>query len=449
MAKGYSQKYGVDYTEVFAPVARMDTVRMIIALAAHKNWRISQLDVKSAFLHGKLSEDVYVEQPKGYEKKGGEFLVYKLHKALYGLKQAPRAWFSRIEAHFIGEGFQSCESEQTLFTRRSQEGKIIIVSIYVDDLIFTRNDEAMLSEFKNSMLREFDMSDLGRMRFFLGIEVLQQSDGIYICQRRYALEVLKRFGMMESNSVGNPIVPGAKISRDENGITVDETHYKQLVGSLMYLTATRPDMMFVICLISRYMAKPMDLHLQVAKRALRYLKGTVNYGIHYKKGEDGKLLAFTDSDYAGDMDDRKSTSGYVFMMGSSAVSWCSKKQPIVTLSTTEAEFVAAAVCACQGIWIKRVLKELGQLDEGCTTIMCDNSSTIKLSKNPVLHGRSKHIDVRFHFLRNLTKEGIITLVHCGSQDQIADIMTKPLKLESFQKLRALMGVCEVTSCDIN
>jgi len=317
------------------------------------------------------------------------------------------------------------------------------VSIYVDDLIFTGNDEVMLSDFKNSMLREFDMTDLGKMRFFLGIEVLQKSDGIYICQRKYALEVLRRFGMMESNSVGSPIVSEFKISRNEDGNTVDETYYKQLVGSLKYLTATRPDMMFVICLISRYMTRLIEIHLQAAKRALQYLKGTVNYRIHYKRGGEGELLAFTDNDYAGDMEDRKSTSSYVFLMGSSVVSWCSKKQPIVTLSTTEAEFVAAAVCACQGVWMKRILKELRHSDEGCTIIMCDNSSTIKLSKNPVLHGRSKHINVRFHFLRNLTKKGTVELIHCGSQDQIVDIMTKPLKLEMFQKLRKLLGVCEI------
>ena len=404
---------------------------MIINLAAQKDWKIFRLDIKSAFLHGELSGDVYVEQPRGYEKKGSEHLMYKLHKALYGLKHAPRAWFSRIEAHFSSEGFQKCDSEQTLFTKRNKEEKIIIVSVYIDDLIFTSDDEVMMSEFKSSMLREFDMSNLGRMRFFLGIEVLQKSDGIYICQRKYALEVLNIFGMLESNSVSSPIVLGFKASKDGDGVTVDETYYKQLVGSLMYLTATRPDMMFVICLISRYMEKQTELHLQAAKRALRYLKGTVNYEIHYKKGEDSALLAFTDSDYAADIKDRKSTSGYVFLMSSGAVSWCSKKQPIVTLSTTEAEFVAAAVCACQAIWMKRILKELGHSDGGCIFVMCDNSSTIKLSKNPVMHGRSKHIDVRFHFLRNLTKDGTIELIHCGSQDQVADIMTKPLKLDVF------------------
>ena len=196
VAKGYPQKQGIDYSEVFAPVARLDTVRMVIATATQKGWKIFQLDVKSAFLHGQLSEQVFVDQPRGYEKKGNEHLVYQLHKALYGLKQAPRAWFSRIKAHFIKEGFQGCDYEQTLFTKRSKEGKIIIVSVYVDDLIFTGDDENLMLEFKASMMREFDMSDLGCMSYFLGIEVLQKKEGIFICQRRYEEEVLRRFGML-------------------------------------------------------------------------------------------------------------------------------------------------------------------------------------------------------------------------------------------------------------
>lgn len=325
---------------------------------------------------------------------------------------------------------------------------MLIVSIYGDDLIYTGDDENMMLEFKRSMMKVFDMTDLGKMRFFLGIEILLKSDGYFICQRKYLTEVLRRFGMIESKPVSTPIVPGFKISKDDLGTPVDEMYFKQLVGSLMYLTATRPDIMFSVSLISRFMAKPTELHLQVAKRILRYLRGTTNFGIMYKKGgKDEKLLAFTDSDYAGDVDDRKSTSGSVFILSSGAVSWMSKKQPIVTLSTTEAEFIAAATCACQAIWIRRVMKILGYVQEGCATIMCDNSSTIKLSKNLVMHGRSKHIDVRYHFLRDLTKDGKVELVYCGTHEQVADLMTKPLKSEAFQKFRELLGVCEVA--DIN
>lgn len=271
--------------------------------------------------------------------------------------------------------------------------------------------------------------------------MLQKDDRIYVCQRKYAQEVLRRFGMGECNAVMNPIVPGFKIGKNGECDRIDETYYKQIVGSLMYITATRPDMMFVVSFISRFMARPTELHLQAAKRALRYLKGTVDYGIFYMKSGNKELVAFTDSDYAGELEDRKSTSGYVFIPSGGAVSWSSKKQPIVTLSTTEAEFVAAAACACQAVWMRRILEKLSHAQDGCTTVMCDNSSTIKLSKNPVMHGRSKHIDVRFHFLRDLTGDEVVELVHCGSQDQVADLMTKPLKLEAFLKLRDQLGVC--------
>jgi hypothetical protein len=370
--------------------------------------------------------------------------VYKLQKALYGLKQAPRAWFSRIEAHFVSEGFQRCHSEQTLFVKTSSKGMILIVSIYVDDLIYTGDDDIMISRFKESMLREFDMSDLGVMRFFLGIEVLQTVDDIYIYQKKYTMDVLKRFSMENSTAVGSPIVPGSKLHSDEGGVRINETYFKHIVGSLMYLTTTRPDIMFSVNLISRYMSKPTELHLQAAKRTLRYLKGTVNYGIFYKKGEAEELLAFTDSDYAGDIKDRKSTYGYVFLMNSGAVAWSSRKQPLVMLSTTEAEFVAVANCACQTIWMRRILEKIGYQQEGSTVIMSDSSSAIKISKNPIMHGRSKHKDVRFHFLRNLVKDGVIKLEFCGTKKQVADVMTKPLKLDQFQKLRQMPGVCEVS-----
>nr|GEW66023.1 putative RNA-directed DNA polymerase [Tanacetum cinerariifolium] len=288
VAKGCSQEYGVDYAEVFAPVARLETIRLVLALAAQKTWTVYQLDVKSAFLHGEIKEEVFVDQPPGYEVKGQQSKVYRLKNALYGLKQAPRAWYSRIEAYFIREGFIKCPYEHTLFIKFGAGGKILIVCLYVDDLIYTGNDKEMFEVFKKSMMTEFDMTDWGKMRYFLGIEVEQRTYGIFIGQRKYAQEMLRKFNMDQCNAMHNPIVSSVKLTKDDEGTEVDGTIYRQMVGSLM-------------------------------------------------KGGNKELIGFTDSDYAGDLDDRKSTSGYVFLMSSGAVSWCSTKQPVVTLSTTEAE----------------------------------------------------------------------------------------------------------------
>ncbi|RVW18690.1 Retrovirus-related Pol polyprotein from transposon TNT 1-94 [Vitis vinifera] len=329
VAKGYSQQYGVDYVEVFAPVA------------APRNNSNSYFTCCTKGL-----DDLSTSTPPGYEQKGKESKVYRLKKALYGLKQAPRAWYSRIESYFIKEGFNKCPYEHTLFTKTAKGGKILIVCLYVDDLIFTGNDESMFKQFKKSMMVEFDMTDLGKLS-------------------------------------AQSVVPGFKLTRDKEGVEVDGTLYKQMWEAL-------------------------------SKRILRYVKGTVEFGVFYKKGGDDKFIGYTDSDYAGDQDDRKSTS----------------------------EFIAAASSACQAVWLRRILKSLNQVQTSPTVIYCDNVSAIKLSKNPVMHGRSKHIDVRFHFLQNLIKDEVVELLQCSTHEQIADIMTKPLKLEAFQKLRGLMGVCE-------
>lgn len=267
IAKGYAQQYGVDYTEVFSPVARLDTVHVLLALAAQRGWEVYQLDVKSAFLHGELKEEVFVQQPEGFVKKGEEDKVYKLKKALYGLKQAPRAWYNKIEAYFAKENFERCSSEHTLFTKKN-ECNILIVSLYVNDLIFTGNNRSMCDEFKSSMKLDFDITDLGNMRHFLGIEVIQCETGIFICQRRYTQEVLARFNMGSSNSIRNPIVPGTILSKDEDGTEVDATMFKQVIGSLMYLTVTRPNLMFGVSLMSRFMANPKESHWAATKRLL-------------------------------------------------------------------------------------------------------------------------------------------------------------------------------------
>ncbi|XP_073225581.1 secreted RxLR effector protein 161-like [Cicer arietinum] len=239
--------------------------------------------------------------------------------------------------------------------------------------------------------------------------------------------------MGSSNSVNNPIVPGTQLSNDETGDGVDVTMFKQTVGSLMYLTTTRPDLMYRVSLISRFMANPKSSHWLAAKRILRYIKGTTDFGILYKRGRSNAgLVSYTDSNYAGDLDDRKSTSGFAFIMGSGAISWASKKQPIVSLSTTEAEYIAAAFCACQCVWLRGILEQLGAEEKGSTKILCDNNSTIQLSKNPTFHGRSK----------DLVNDGAVKLSFCSTEEQIADIMTKPLKLEQFVKLRRMLEVID-------
>jgi hypothetical protein len=274
---------------VFAPVARWDTIRTIISLAAYEKWSVYQLDVKSAFLHGELSEDVYVEQPLGYQN-GDNRQVYKLSKALYGLKQALRAWYNKIESYFITAGFDKCPHEHTLFVKQGSKNKILIVSIYVDDLIYTGNDEDMMSELKNSMKEKFSMTDLGKMKYFLGVEVIQCDQGIFIHQHKYSSEVLKRFGMEECNQVCSPIVPGCRLVKDETGKASNATLYKQMIGCLMYLLATRPDMTFSVCLAARYMERPTEIHVAAVKRMLKYLKGTLNLGILYKCRTDSELM---------------------------------------------------------------------------------------------------------------------------------------------------------------
>lgn len=324
VAKGFHQTHGVDFYEVFAPVARWDTIRLLLSVAAKRGWCVYQLDVKSAFLHGELKEDVYVEQPKGFEVENEERKVYKLNKALYGLRQAPRAWYNRIEGYFEKEGFKKCYCEHTLFVK-IEGSNVLIVSVYVDDVIYTSNSETMREAFKESMKLEFAMSDLGKMKYFLGVEVIQDQEGIFINQKKYASEVLKRFGMEHCNSVRNPTVQGCKLTKEGVGPEVDATLYKQMVGSLRYLTATRPDLIYSVNLVSRYMEKPKEQHLLAVKRILRYVQGTMEHGIQYQFNNKDELMGFVDSDYAGDEDDRKSTSGYVFLNGGGAISWASKE----------------------------------------------------------------------------------------------------------------------------
>eukprot|EP00253_Pinus_taeda_P005599 PITA_05599 len=318
-------------------------------------------------------EEVYIEQPLGYEKKGEEHKVCKLKKALYGLKQAPRAWYSRIDSYLLDNEFDKCEGEPTVYIKEKDECKPAIT----------------------------------------------------------------------------PTVMGLKLSREDSSKDFDPSLYKSIVGSLMYLTATRPDIMYAVSLISRFMERPKETHWQAAKRILRYVKGTKKFGILYNVfSEHSDLVGYTNSDWAGSVDDQKSTSGYVFHMGSGAISWASKKHSIVALSTAEAEYVAATAAACQAVWMRRMLRSLGQEQAKATVIFCDNSSAIALSKNSVFHKRTKHIDTKFHYIRKLVNNGEIVLEHCRTQEQVADILTKPLDQKSFEFLRKCLGMAECPAGEI-
>ncbi|RVW71674.1 Retrovirus-related Pol polyprotein from transposon TNT 1-94 [Vitis vinifera] len=403
-------------------------------------WKIHHLDVKSAFLNGVLEEDIYVEQPEGFQVSGCEDKVYKLHKALYGLKRAPRAWYSRIDAYLLQQGFKRSESEATLYVLKVQEEVQLIVSLYVDDLLVTGCNSKILKQFMVQMESEFEMSNLGEMKYFLGMEIHQCEAGIFISQQKYALKVLKKFHMERSKSVATPLVVNEKLSKNEVNIKADASIYRSLIGSLLYLSATRPDLMFSASLLSRFMNSPSKIHFGVAKRVLRYIRGTFDYGLWFVKKESKELQGYADSDWAGSLDDSKSTSGYAFSFGSGVFSWNSKKQEVVAQSSAEAEYISAAAAANQAIWLRKLLTDLGQNQADATVIWVDNKSAIAIAKNPVQHGRTKHINVKFHAIREAEKNGEVNLVHCCSENQIADILTKALSKAKFEELRSRLGV---------
>lgn len=348
VARGFSQRQGVDFDEVFAPVARMETVRLLLAFAAHHGWEVHHMDVKSAFLNGDLSEEVYVAQPPGYVVDGQEQKVLRLRKALYGLKQAPSAWYSKLDETLANLKFVRSPLEHAVY-RRGDAKSYLLVGVYVDDLIITGTDMAAISEFKAQMRHLFKMSDLGPLSYYLGIEVVQEKGEITLCQQAYAGKILEQAGMSDCNSCHTPMECRLKLKKDDGAKAVDATLYRSIIGSLRYLVHKRPDIAHSVGIVSRFMENPSSNHWAAVKQILRYIQGTRHYGCRYTSGGSATLLGYSDSDHAGDMSDRKSTSGQVFFLGDNPISWTSQKQKIVAISSCEAEYVAAAAATQQGI----------------------------------------------------------------------------------------------------
>ncbi|GJT15895.1 putative ribonuclease H-like domain-containing protein [Tanacetum coccineum] len=422
VAQGYTQEEGIDYDAVFAPVARIEAIRLFLAYASFKDFVVYQMDVKSAFLYGKIEEEVYVCQPPGFEDPNFPDRVYNVEKALYGLHQAPRAWYETLSTYLLDNRIQRGKIDKTLFIRRDK-GDILLVQVYVDDIIFGSTKKSLCTEFEKMMHKKFQMSSMGELTFFLGLQVKQKEDGIFISQDKYVTEILKKFSFSDVKTASTPMKTYKPLLKDANGEDVDEHLYRSMIGSLMYLTSSRPDIMFAVCACARFQVNPKISHLHAVKRIFRYLKGQPKLGLWYPKDSPFDLVAFTDSDYAGASLDRKSTIGCYQFLGCRLILWQCKKQTVVANSTTEAEYIAASNCCGQVLWIQNQLLDYGY-NFMHTKIYIDNESTICIVKNPVFHSKTKHIEIRHHFIRDSNEKKLIQMIKIHTDQNVADLLTK-------------------------
>ncbi|GJU20123.1 putative ribonuclease H-like domain-containing protein [Tanacetum coccineum] len=438
VAQGYTQEEGIDYDEVFAPVARIEAIRLFLAYASFMGFIVYQMDVKSAFLYGTIEEEVYVCQPPGFEDPQFPDKVYKVEKALYGLHQAPRAWYETLSTYLIENGFRRGTIDKTLFIKKDK-GDILLVQVYVDDIIFGSTKKSLCDEFEGLMHKRFQMSSMGELTFFLGLQVQQKKDGIFISQDKYVADILKKFDFATVKTASTPMEPNKALIKDEEADSVDVHLYRSMIGSLMYLTASRPDIMFAVCACARFQVTPKMSHLHAVKRIFRYLKGQPKLGLWYPRDSPFDLEAFSDSDYAGASLDRKSTTGGCQFLGKRLISWQCKKQTIVANSTTEAEYVAAANCCGQVLWIQNQMLDYG-FNFMNTKIFIDNESTICIVKNPVFHSKTKHIEIRHHFIRDCYEKKLIQVIKIHTDHNVADLLTKAFDVSRFNFLIASIGL---------
>jgi hypothetical protein len=438
VAKGFDQQCGVDYMETFSPVIKPSTIRIILSLAVHFSWSIRQLDVSNAFLHGHLAEEVYMEQPQGFHDKNQPDFVCRLHKAIYGLKQAPRAWFTRLSTFLLDIGFTASLVDNSLFVLISGAVQIYIL-VYVDDIILTGTHPLALTSLICKLQQEFPLKDLGPLSFFLGIQVSRSSHGLHLCQKKYITDILTGTHMDGAKPAKSPCSSASKLSRYDGTPLDDPSIYRHVVGALQYCTLTRPEISFSVNQLCQHLHSPTDVHLSAAKRVLRYLKGSIDHGIWYSKSSI-QLNAFCDSDWAGDPDDRRSTSGFAVFLGSSLISWSAKKQPVVSRSSTEAEYRSLAIATTELYWLRMLFKDLHVSLPLEPVLWCDNVSALSLASNPVYHASTKHIEVDYHFVREKVINRDISIRFISTHDQIADIFTKGLSSARFLTLKSKLLV---------
>ncbi|PKU81649.1 Retrovirus-related Pol polyprotein from transposon TNT 1-94 [Dendrobium catenatum] len=438
VAQGFSQQFGVNYNETFSPVAKVPTIRILLTLALHRNWPIQQLDVSNAFLHGELSEDVYMRQPTGFVDPQLPNHVCKLHKSLYGLKQAPRQWFKKLTTFLLQFGFRFSRSDTSLLLYTNKNVHLYFL-IYVDDILLTGNDNATLKRLLEHLHATFKIKQMAAVSLYLGIQVTQSPNRILLQQTHYANQLLDKAGFSNCKPVATPMISKSTPTSHDIQPYTDPTLYRTIAGSLQYLSITRPDIAFAVNSICQHMHSPTIKDFLALKRLLRYIKGTTTIGLQIDR-HDLQLRSFVDADWAADSADRKSITGHCTFLGSTLISWCSKKQTTVAKSSTEAEYRALSSAVSEILWLRRLVEELHLPQTSPTVIHCDNTSAIALAHNPVFHARTKHIEIDHHFIRDHIDSGHISVTHLSSIDQIADIFTKPLSATRFLALRNKLNI---------
>eukprot|EP00879_Flechtneria_rotunda_P000030 GHRR01000048.1.p1 GENE.GHRR01000048.1~~GHRR01000048.1.p1 ORF type:complete len:438 (+),score=38.22 GHRR01000048.1:151-1464(+) len=433
------QREGVDFTDVFAPVSKHSTLRMLLAYVVEEDMHLHQLDVKTAFLNGKLEEDIYMVQPPGYEE-GGSHIVCHLRKALYGLRQAPRAWYTTLRHKLEAIGFKASDADASLFVL-DKDKHMVYLLVYVDDILVASRSEQAVQHVKQLVGSLFDVRDLGEACFFLGMEITRdwKNGCIKLSQRKAVSNIITRFGMSKAKLNSTPMSTATRLSKSGSKPLENGVPFMELVGCLLYLAScTRPDIAQSVGALSRYMSCPTQQHWCAAKGVVRYLAGTIDYGINFTKGA-GAMIGYCDADFAGDVDTRRSTTGYVFMRNGGAISWSSKLQPTVAVSTAEAEYMAAASAAKEALWLRKLVFDFGKEVSQPVVIHSDNQAALKLLTNAVISARSKHIDVLHHFARERVVRKEVAFTYSHTSEMIADCFTKAVSKQKLHKCCESMG----------
>ncbi|KAG8473502.1 hypothetical protein CXB51_035665 [Gossypium anomalum] len=447
VAKGYSQIQGVDFTDVFSPVVKHSSIRALLGIVAMRDLELEQLDVKTVFLHGELEEDIYMQQPEGFIVSEKEDYVCLLRNSLYGLKQSPRQWYKRFDSFMASHDFKRSSLDSCVYFKKNSNGSFVYLLLYVDDMLIAAKDKGKIRKVKAQLSEEFEMKYLGPAKKILGMEILRdrKASKLYLSQKGYIEKVLCRFNMQSAKPVSTPLAAHFRLSSALSPQSDDEIEYmshvpySSAVGSLMYaMVCSRPDLSYAVSTVSRYMANPGKEHWKVVQWILRYLRGTTDVCLQFGRTKDG-VIGYVDADFAGDLDRRRSLTGYVFTIGGCAISWKATLQTTVALSTTEAEYMVITEACKEAIWLKGLFSELNEYLQ-INTVFCDSQSAIFLTKDQMFHERTKHIDVRYHFVRDIIARGDIIVSKISTHENPADMMTKSLPITKFEHCLDLVGV---------